>query len=68
MGGGGGSGWLSVSPGSGTTAAGGQSSLAVSIDASALSAGTYSGQITITSNDPDQPTVTVPDSGSMSVT
>jgi subtilisin len=58
--GGGGAGWLSVSPTSGTTAPGGSSTLTVTLDAGSLSAGTYNGMVTITSNDPDEVVVTVP--------
>jgi subtilisin family serine protease len=58
--GGGGAGWLAVGPASGTTAPGGSSALAVTLDAAGLSPGTYSGMVTITSNDPDEAVVTVP--------
>lgn len=58
--GGSGAGWLAVSPTSGTTAPGASSTLAVTLDAAGLSAGTYSGAVTITSNDPDEAVVTVP--------
>jgi hypothetical protein len=56
----GGGAWISVSPASGTTPAGGSSTLAVTIDAGGLGAGTYGGALTLTSNDPDEPVVTVP--------
>ena len=58
--GGGGGGWLSVSPAQGTTPPGQQSAVQVQVDAAGLSAGTYSGQVVIASNDPDQPSLTVP--------
>ena len=58
--GGGGGGWLSVSPASGTTPPGQQSAVQVQVDASGLAAGTYTGQVLIASNDPDQPSIAVP--------
>ena len=58
--GGGGADWLTVSPTSGSTAPGGSSTLTVTLDAASLSPGTYSGTVTLTSNDPDEAVVTVP--------
>lgn len=60
LGTGGGDTWFSVSPASGTTPAGGSSSLTVTLDAGGLGAGTYNGTITLASNDPDEAVVTVP--------
>jgi subtilisin family serine protease len=57
---GGASGWLSATPTSGTVAPGGSADIDVGIDATDLTAGTYAGLLTITSNDPDEPTVEVP--------
>jgi subtilisin family serine protease len=52
--------WLSVDPISGSVPAAGTTQLTVTLDASALAEGTYSGNITIASNDPDEPVVVVP--------
>lgn len=52
--------WLSVSPGSGSTAAGGSSSLTVTVNAAGMSNGTYNGSIVITSNASNSSTVTIP--------
>jgi hypothetical protein len=53
--------WLSVSPTSGTTAAGGSSDVAVTIDTTGLTVGdTYSAVLCVTSNDPVTPLVEVP--------
>ena len=51
--------WLTVNPISGTVAPGGSEKLTLTFDATALAAGTYQGQITITSNDPDEAAVAV---------
>jgi len=63
--------WLSVAPTSGAVVPAGSASVSVDIDASGLSAGTYTDTLTITSNDPDEPSVEVPVSlvvGSQSIT
>lgn len=52
--------WLSVSPGSGTTVAYGARTGRIGFDATELAPGTYSGTITVTTNDPDEGLVTVP--------
>jgi hypothetical protein len=52
--------WLRPSPTSGTIIAGEQTQIAVTLDAGSLTAGTYTGTIVITSNDPDTPTINVP--------
>ncbi len=58
--GGGGASWIAVTPNSGTTAPGASSTLTVGLSAIGLQAGTYTGAVVITSNDPDEATVTVP--------
>jgi hypothetical protein len=52
--------WLGVTPLSGTVVPGGSGNLTLSFDASALEAGTYAGQLSIASNDPDENPVLVP--------
>jgi len=52
--------WLRVSPTSGTVNPSGSTPLTVTFDATGLAADTYTGQISITSNDPDETVVTVP--------
>jgi hypothetical protein len=52
--------WVSVAPGSGVVPAGGSVDIAVTFDASGLNGGDYDADIIITSNDPDEPEVTVP--------
>ncbi|MBU0490235.1 MAG: hypothetical protein KKA73_22715 [Chloroflexi bacterium] len=53
--------WVSsVSPSAGSTAPGGSTAISIGISASGLAVGTYNGALTIASNDPDEPTVTVP--------
>jgi clostripain len=52
--------WLSESPTSGTVAASGSDSVTVTVDTTGLSAGTYNAEILIASNDPDEASVTVP--------
>jgi uncharacterized repeat protein (TIGR01451 family) len=52
--------WASVDPASGTTAVGGSSTVDVTFDSTGLTAGTYSGALCVTSNDPDMPLVEVP--------
>jgi hypothetical protein len=53
-------GWLTVAPLSGTTPAGECDTLLVSFDATGLADGDYTGSIRISSNDLDEPLVTVP--------
>ncbi|NLN11086.1 MAG: hypothetical protein GX178_05685 [Acidobacteria bacterium] len=45
--------WLSVSPASGTTAAGASTPVTVTFDSTGLAAGAYGANLCITSNDPD---------------
>ena len=45
--------WLTVSPASGTTIAGGSSAVTVTFDATGLAVGSYAGNLCVTSNDPD---------------
>jgi hypothetical protein len=45
--------WLTVSPASGTTPAGGSAAVTVTFDATGLAAGSYAGNLCMTSNDPD---------------
>ncbi|MBK9291506.1 MAG: choice-of-anchor J domain-containing protein [Bacteroidetes bacterium] len=52
--------WLSVNPLAGSVNAGASSSLDVTYDATGLEVGTYNANIVISSNDPSNPTVTVP--------
>jgi subtilisin family serine protease/glutamine cyclotransferase len=52
--------WLSEAPISGAVAASGSDPITVTIDTTGLSVGTYNAEITITSNDPDEASVTVP--------
>lgn len=52
--------WLSVSPSSGTVNPGGSTTLNVSVSASGLGPGTYSGSVVISSNAANQSSVTVP--------
>lgn len=52
--------WLSVSPTTGTTTAGGSTQLTVSLDSRSLSPATYTANLCVSSNDPDQPVVSVP--------
>jgi hypothetical protein len=52
--------WLSVSPGSGTVEPYGTDTVVVTMDATDLEAGIYSGQVTVTSNDPTTPTAVIP--------
>jgi PKD repeat protein len=56
-----GSPWLTVgNPTDGTVLAGGTQGLEVSVDATGMQHGTYNTNITITTNDPNNPTVSVP--------
>jgi subtilisin family serine protease len=52
--------WLSVSPASGTTAAGESSDVTVTFDATGLAEGTHEALLCINSNDPANPRVDVP--------
>ncbi len=52
--------WLSLAPTSGSVAAGGSGSSTVSFNATNLTIGTYTGTVTVNSNDPDEATVLVP--------
>ncbi len=51
--------WLSEQPASGRLVPGGSTEVIVTFDAGNLSPGEYSGQITIASNDPDEPVITL---------
>jgi hypothetical protein len=51
--------WASADPTSGTTAAGGSSTVTVTFDATGLAVGTYEGALCVNSNDPDEPQVAV---------
>ena len=52
--------WLSVSPGSGTVEPYSEDTLVVTMDATDLEVGEYTGQVTVTSNDPVTPTAVIP--------
>lgn len=52
--------WLSATPTSGTVAPGASADIGVSANASALSAGSYSANLCLTSNDPAHPLIVVP--------
>jgi len=52
--------WLTLAATSGSVPAGGSDNLGVNLSAAGLSAGTYTGQVAIASNDPDEATVVVP--------
>ena len=52
--------WLSIAPTSGTVAAGGSGILTANYNAASLVAGTYTGSVTVASNDPDEASVVVP--------
>jgi subtilase family serine protease/streptogramin lyase len=52
--------WLSVTPSSGTIQPGDSANFIVYINASSLFAGTYESEITISSNDPDEPVTHIP--------
>ena len=49
--------WLSVTPRTGTVAAGGQAGLTLGIDAGRVLGGTYAAEVVVASNDPDEPEV-----------
>lgn len=53
-------GWLGEDPTSGTTQVGGSSEVVVTFDATGMALGENTTIITITSNDPDEPLVTLP--------
>ncbi|MGH2543977.1 MAG: hypothetical protein ACRDIB_14340, partial [Ardenticatenaceae bacterium] len=52
--------WLSAVPASGATEPGGADMVAVVFDSSGLTPGTYTGQLCVSSDDPDEPLVDVP--------
>ena len=52
--------WLSFDPSSGTVTPGTDTDVTVTLDATGLSLGTHQANIIISSNDPDEPTVTIP--------
>ncbi|MFV2014189.1 MAG: WD40/YVTN/BNR-like repeat-containing protein, partial [Candidatus Heimdallarchaeota archaeon] len=52
--------WLSELPISGNIPAGSSQDVDIMVDATGLAASTYNGKLLINSNDPDEPTVTVP--------
>jgi hypothetical protein len=52
--------WVSVNPTSGTTTPGGSDIVTISVDAAGLTSGTYSCTLTVASNDPNDPTVSIP--------
>lgn len=52
--------WLSESPAGATTAGGTSTPVTVTFDATSLTQGTYTAELCITSNDPDEQTVHVP--------
>ncbi len=52
--------WLSVNPTSGSVEPGDQQPVTLSIDTTGLLTGTHQANLVISSNDPDQPTLTVP--------
>ncbi|MFH1220090.1 MAG: SBBP repeat-containing protein [Candidatus Eisenbacteria bacterium] len=60
--------WLDVTPTSGVIPAGGYEDISVIMDARELEGGHYEGLVTLTSNDPTEPTVTVPVFFSVAVT
>ncbi|OGV73566.1 MAG: hypothetical protein A3K18_17770 [Lentisphaerae bacterium RIFOXYA12_64_32] len=52
--------WLGVTPPSGAVTPGAQTSLQATADSATLSAGLYSGQLDVATNDPELPALTVP--------
>lgn len=52
--------WLSVSPDSGTTGAGGSDTVDVTFDATGMTPGTYEGELCFNSNDAENPLVSIP--------
>lgn len=52
--------WLTVDTGTGTVAPGSSSSVGIQCDGSMVSAGTYTGSLTVTSNDPVNPEIVIP--------
>ncbi|MBE0570826.1 MAG: hypothetical protein IH618_04705, partial [Ignavibacteriaceae bacterium] len=52
--------WLSENPVSGLIPAGGNQVVDISVDATGLTVGTYSCELIINSNDPDEPIITIP--------
>jgi len=51
--------WLTLDPIAGTVVPAGETMVDVMFDSTGLAAGTYNATVTITTNDPDEPTVTV---------
>ena len=54
-----GCGWLASAPTSGSVAPGGIATVAVTVDTTGMSEGTYPGALVVTSNDPDTPVTSV---------
>ena len=52
--------WLALTPTSGSTLPGGSSAITVRFNSTGLTAGTYTGSVCITSNDPGHQRVTIP--------
>jgi hypothetical protein len=52
--------WLTVMPAAGSVEPGSTETLTVTFGASGLSDGTYEGTITVSSNDPDEPAISIP--------
>ncbi|MCG2825879.1 MAG: immune inhibitor A, partial [Thermoplasmatales archaeon] len=52
--------WLSISPTGGTVNGGSQTNITLTINATELEVGTYNATIIVTSNDPDESTITIP--------
>ena len=52
--------WLTVEPASGSVAANASEPFTVTFDTTALAGGTYTGTLTINSNDPDDPALDIP--------
>ena len=55
-----GSSWVAISPASGSVTSGTSAPLDVTFDATGLADGTYTADLVITTNDPENPSVTVP--------
>ena len=52
--------WLSATPSSGTLPPSGSEIVTVTVDATGLAPGSYQAELIVTSDDPDEPTITVP--------